>query len=93
MTGLAPTVEQDVQQAVYFPDDLRIDRSSRFLSSGVQVLLADSSGRCGQIFSLTAINPALSFWRRWYASISDWALRHAEGEETIRRRFFRSLSA
>src|SRR5665811_865522 len=66
MPRLPPAVEEDVQQAVYFADDLLIDRSSRFVSSGVQVLLANSIGRCWQIFSLTAISAALSFWRRWY---------------------------
>ena len=48
MPSLASAVEEDVQQIVYFADDLLIDRSSRFFSSGVQVLLADSTGRCWQ---------------------------------------------
>ena len=61
MPGLAPALEKDVQPLVYFAGDLLMDRSSRFFSSGVHLLLSDSSGRCGQIFSLTAISSALSF--------------------------------
>jgi hypothetical protein len=61
MTRLAAAVEEDVQQAVYFADDLLIDRSSRFFSSGVQVLLGASTDRCWQIFSLIAISSAFNF--------------------------------
>ena len=68
---LAPADEEHVQPLVYFAGDLRMNRSSRFFSSGVQVLLADSSGRCLQIFSLTVISSVLNFWKRWYSSTSD----------------------
>lgn len=61
MTRLASAVEQNVQQAVYFADDLLIDRSSRFFSSSVQVLLGASTGRCWQIFSLIAISSPFNF--------------------------------
>jgi hypothetical protein len=61
MPCLAPAVEEHVQPLIYFAGDLLMDRSSRFFSSAVHVLLSDSSGRCLQIFSLTAINSVLRF--------------------------------
>src|ERR1039457_7116059 len=80
MPRLAPAVEEDMQPLVYFAGDLLKDRSSRFFSSGVHVLLSDSSGRCLQIFSLTEISSVLSSWKRWCSSISDCAFRQAAGE-------------
>jgi hypothetical protein len=58
--GLASADDEHMQEPVYFAGDLRMDRSSRFFSSGVQGLLSESSGRGWQIFSLTAISSALS---------------------------------
>jgi hypothetical protein len=81
MPRLALAPEQDVQPLAYLAGDLFKDRSSRFFSSGVHESLPGSSGRWMQILSLIAINSALSFWKRWYSSISDCAFRQAEGEE------------
>src|ERR1017187_6419017 len=67
-------------RSVYFAGGLLMDRGSRFFPSGVPVLLSDSIGRCRQIFSLTVISSVLSFWKRWYSSISDCAFRQAAGE-------------
>src|ERR1039457_5260965 len=80
MPRLAPAVEEHVQPLIYFAGGLLMDRSSRFFSSGVPVLLSDSIGRCRQIFSLTVISSVLSFWKRWYSSISECAFRQAAGE-------------
>ena len=77
---LAPAIEEHVQPLVYFAGNLLMDRSSLFFSSGVHALPSDSSGRCLQIFSLTAISSVFSCWKRWYSSISDCALRQAAGE-------------
>src|SRR5271155_4648127 len=79
-SGLATASEEHVQPLVYFAGDFLMDRNSRFFSSCVHVLSSDSTGRCRQIFSLTAISSRLSFWKRWYSPISDWALRHEAGE-------------
>lgn len=59
MPRLTPTDKQGLQPLAYFAGGLLKDRSSRFFSSGVQVL-SDSNGRCRQIFSLTEISSALS---------------------------------
>jgi hypothetical protein len=63
MSRLSPATEQDVQPLGYLARDLVKDRSSRFFPSGVRASLSESSGRCRQIFSLIAINFALSFWK------------------------------
>ena len=60
-SGLAPFGENHSQQRIYFPRDFLMDRNSRFFSSGVQPVVACSSGRRPQIFSLTATSSALSF--------------------------------
>jgi hypothetical protein len=39
--GLSQAAEEDMQEAVYFAGDLRMDRSSRFFSCGVQVSPSD----------------------------------------------------
>src|ERR1035437_2061469 len=52
----APAVEEHVQPLIYFAGDLLMDRSSRFFSSGVLVLLSDASGRCMHIFSALSEN-------------------------------------
>jgi hypothetical protein len=80
MPRFAPATEKNVQSLAYLAGDLFKDRGSRFFPSGVHASLSDCSGRCTQIFSLIAINSALSFWKRWYSSISACAFRQAEGE-------------
>src|ERR1019366_9231100 len=80
MTRLAPAKEEHTQPLVYFVEGLLINRSSRFFSSGVHVLLCDSRGRSLQIFSLTAIKSVLSFCKRRCSSISACAFRQAAGE-------------
>ena len=56
----APSGDERVQPPIYFAGELFMNRNSRFFSCGVQALPSGSTGRCPQIFSLTAISSAFS---------------------------------
>ena len=72
-----------VQQAVYFPRDLSMDRGSRFFSSAVQRAGVFSTGRRRQILSLTAVRSALNSRNRRNSAISASAFCKAAAEEIV----------
>jgi hypothetical protein len=65
---LAPTLKQNLKEAIYFALDFEVDRLRRFFSCGVKL---SSTGRALQIFSFTFNNSRLRLWNRWKASTSD----------------------
>ena len=75
--GLAPTLENDPQELIYFARDLLTDRFGRFFSCSV----SDSSsiGRRWQILALVTINSRLSCWKLRNSATSRSALRAAAG--------------
>jgi hypothetical protein len=63
-TVLAPLGKDLVEELIYFPRHLLMDRKSRFFSCSVQPPRCGSTGRKRQILALRAISSWLSFWKR-----------------------------
>src|ERR1700676_4063400 len=72
---LAPTVEDDTQQLVYFTRDFLVDRFSRFFSWALGGV--SSNGRRRKIFSLISTKERLNSWYLRNSAISCSAFRTA----------------
>ena len=71
---LAPTLEDDAQQLVYFARNLPLDRFRRFFSSGESV---SATGRARQICALTSTNSRCRLCSLRNSAISRSAFRSA----------------
>jgi hypothetical protein len=78
--GLAPTVEDDAQELIYFARDFLADRICRlfFWADGA----ASVTGRSLQICSLTSKSCSPSSRKRWHSATSRCALSKLAGEES-----------
>jgi hypothetical protein len=79
--GLAPAVENDAQELIYFARDFLTDRFRRFFSwpDGI----ASATGRSLQICSFTSRSCSPSSRKRWHSATSRCALAKLAGEENV----------
>jgi hypothetical protein len=81
--ALAPSLENDTPEVIYFARDLLTDRFSRFFSCSV--CRSSSTGRKPQISALVSTNSRLSCWNLRNSATSRSALwmAAASGKESV----------